>query len=369
MSTKPIQKQEFKTKEERLAALRVKANATNKSLGLQGMTRASDLLPWKRASFGVKELDDFTGGGLIHGAFVTVWGGPGCGKTTLAYKTVAQAQKEGKICYWIALEPLDVIRAQQFGVNLDELQVGQFPQAEQCLDTIIDLARSKLVDVIILDSIHSMSPKDEQENKGGVKSIADNTMGLLARKLSIFFPQAADPIKRAEIAVMLIGQTRMNIGFISFEKLSGGNALLHNSRLTIRERRGATDDAPKRVTYEETGELDVKGNQKKKKVESVIGFPAVFKLDKVQVSGSKPELSVLSIPYYFESGYDLPQFIKDEEAAVEAASKGSENITLVGEPLDPRKPIPEDVLKAAEIFVSEPQKTRKRGRSAKKLKG
>lgn len=326
MVTKPIVKQEFTTKEERLKALRAKGNAFNKSLGIKGVQWASDLAPRKRASFDVPELDEITGGGLIHGAFVTVWGGPGCGKTTLAYKACARAQKEGKIVYWIALEPFDAERAEQFGVNLEELMVGQFPQAEQCLDTIISYAKDKLVDVIILDSIHSMSPKAEQENSKGEKSTADNSIGLLARKLSQFFPMALDAIKRSEIAVMLIGQTRMAIGFICFEHLSGGNALLHNSRLTIRMRRGASDDSPKQITYEETEELDSKGNKKKKKIEKIIGFPAVFKLDKVQVTGSKPEGSMMTVPYYYESGFDLPQFIKDENAEIEKSLVKTEEV-------------------------------------------
>ena len=343
MATKPVVKQEFANKAERLAALRSKVAGTNKALGIKGVQLASSLAPKDRASFGVKELDEMTGGGLVHGAFVTVWGGPGSGKTTLAYKTAAQAQKEGKIVYWIALENFDAERAAQFGVKLDELMVGQFPQAEMCLDTIIAYAREKLVDVIILDSIHSMSPKAEQENSKGEKSTADNSMGLLARKLSQFFPMAIDPIKRSNIAVMLIGQTRMSIGFISFEHLSGGNALLHNSRMTMRMRRGAADDAPKKISYIEDGE-------KKKKVEETIGFNCVCKLDKVQVTGSKPEGSITAVPYYYESGFELPQFIKDENADIEKSTQGN-NV--------------EEASQVPETKITEPS-ILKRNRSAKK---
>lgn len=344
MATKPVVKQEFANKAERLAALRSKVAGTNKALGIKGVQLASSLAPKDRASFGVKELDEMTGGGLVHGAFVTVWGGPGSGKTTLAYKTAAQAQKDGKIVYWIALENFDAERAAQFGVKLDELMVGQFPQAEMCLDTIIAYAREKLVDVIILDSIHSMSPKAEQENSKGEKSTADNSMGLLARKLSQFFPMAIDPIKRSNIAVMLIGQTRMSIGFISFEHLSGGNALLHNSRMTMRMRRGAADDAPKKISYIEDGE-------KKKKVEETIGFNCVCKLDKVQVTGSKPEGSVTAVPYYYESGFELPQFIQDENKEIEKSTQGNN--------------VEEEASQVPETKITEPS-ILKRNRSAKK---
>jgi hypothetical protein len=48
---KPIVKQEYASKEERLAALRAKGRALNKKLGIEGIQVASDLVPVKRASF------------------------------------------------------------------------------------------------------------------------------------------------------------------------------------------------------------------------------------------------------------------------------------------------------------------------------
>ena len=207
------------------------------------------------------------------------------------------------------MEPIDTERAQQFGVNLDELQIGRFPQAEMALDTIVDYARNKLVDVIILDSIHSLAPKGMQENSKGEKSLSEETMAILARKLSEFFKVAADPIKRSEVAVLLIGQTRMQVGFISIETLTGGNALHHAAKLIIRQRRGPKDSAPrKQIT-----------NDKGKKEEIITGFETIYKLDKVQVSGSKTEGSLLSLPYYYETGFDTPQYILDENKEIDEA--------------------------------------------------
>lgn len=305
---KPIEKQEYKNKEERLAALRNSGRQLNKKLGIEGITVASDLVAWKRAAFGIPELDDMIGGGIPHGNFTTIWGGPGSGKTSCAYKLAATAQKEGKIVYWIALEPFDAVRAAQFGVNLDELMIGQFPQAEQALDTIIKYAQDKLVDVIILDSIHSLAPKAMQENSKGDKSLGDETMALLARKLSEFFKWSIDPIKRSEVAVLLIGQTRMQVGFISIEALTGGNALHHYSKLIIRQRRGAKDEAPSR-------KVDGK--------DEITGFNCVFKLDKVQVPKSKVEGTIMARPYYYETGFDLPLYLKEENAEIEKSTCGN----------------------------------------------
>jgi RecA/RadA recombinase len=354
---KPVQRQEYATKEERLAALRAKGRDLNKKLGIEVISVASDLTPIQKASFGIPELDALTGGGIPHGNFTVLWGSPGCAKTSTAFKLVSTAQKAGKIVYYLALEPIDTIRAQQFGVNLDELQIGKFPQAEMALDTIIDYARNKLVDVIVLDSIHSLAPKGMQENSKGEKSLSEETISILARKLSEFFKVAADPIKRANIAVLLIGQTRTQIGFISIEALTGGNALHHAAKLIIRQRRGAKDEAPRAIVE----------NDKGKKEEVIIGFSTVYKLDKVQVSGSKTEGSVLALPYYYETGFEEPQSIIEEkkeiaEALGEKDTCGN-NTEEESAPLDYSKSIPPEVLKKAEVFTSELKK--KRGRPKK----
>jgi len=226
-----------------------------------------------------------------------------------------KAQKDGKLVAWIALEPFPKDRAVLFGINLDEMPIIQCPQAEQSLDIIVDYARNKLVDVIILDSIHSLAPKGMQENSKGEKSLSEETMAILARKLSEFFKVAIDPVKRSNMAVLLIGQTRIKLGIVCLDDLTGGNALKHNSRLTIHTRRGAKDDSPTRSYKDEEG----------KKKEEIIGFPCVLKLDKVQVSGSQPELSVLNVPYYYESGFDLPKEIKERVAQEEAEIKAQES--------------------------------------------
>ena len=211
---------------------------------------------------------------------------------------------------WAALERFDKERAKQYGVNLDELQLLQFPKAEGVLDTLIAYARDKIVDVFILDSIHNLAPKKIQEDKHGIKSLEDNNMAVLPLKLAEFFPIASDPVKRSEMAVLLIGQTRkVGLGtVVVLDGLTGGYALKHGSRMTIHIRRGAKDDSPIQSYKDEEG----------KKKEKIVGFPCVLKLDKVQVSGSQPELTILNIPFYFESGFDLPNDLKETIAQEEA---------------------------------------------------
>lgn len=218
-----------------------------------------------------------------------------CGKTTLVYNMIAEAQKKGLTVCLMALEGFDAERAKLFGVDLELLIVARFPKAEQSLDTLIKLSKDKVVDLIIVDSIHSMAPKGElEEGKAGKeKSTEADTMALLARKLSQFFRMATDPVYRGNVAVLLIGQTRTNVGFIAFEQLSGGNALKHSAKLIMHLRRGQKADAPVERFKDDEG----------KRQEIIVGFDTCFKLEKVQVPNTAPEGSSANIPFYYEKGF------------------------------------------------------------------
>jgi recombination protein RecA len=238
-----------------------------------------------RIPFKSKELNRVTGGGVPCGRFSVIWGSKGSAKTTNCYDLVANAQKMGKTCLWIDFErSFDPIWAASQGVVVEELVVAPaFENAEQAMDMIIKLTKSKAIDLIIIDSIQGLSPVGEQETKKGVeKSLADDTMALLARKLSQFFRVSAGTVAESDCTVVLIGQTRMDLGgFITLEKLSGGNALEHWSSLTIHVRRGKAADAP--TASEEVEEEDEDGNVKKKKKIKPIGIDMVARVDKSKV--------------------------------------------------------------------------------------
>jgi RecA/RadA recombinase len=319
---KPVQELETANNEERLALLKKAAREINTDLGVETLHFGNDLRQVKKIPFGFESIDEFLGGGIPYGNFFTLWGSPGCGKSTLAHMLTASAQKQGKLAYYIALEPYDQSRARQFGVNTDHVLIGEFPQAEQSLDTIIEFSKKKLVDLIILDSVHSLSPKGEQEDKKGEKSVGDDTMALLARKLSQFFRMAIDPVKRGNVAVLLIGQTRIGLnGIFAIEQLSGGNALHHYSKGIVHMRKGQKADAP--AEKRETGETTKSGNKAYESVQ--IGFDCVLKVDKCQIEGMPSEGSAIHLPYYYESGFYLPEHVKEEiekeESEIKAQGK------------------------------------------------
>ncbi len=324
--TKLIVKPTFKTPEEKQEYIELQMKEMNKKYGMDVIHTGDEEKSIGKIPFGIPELDDLMGGGLAKGRFTVFWGASKSGKSSAAYYITSNAQKLGLKVYYIALEPFDKERAELFGVDLspeckNKIIIGHFPIAEQSLDSITDFARKELIDVIILDSIHSLSPKREQEEKSGEKkSLEKENMALLAMKLSTWFKIVNDPIQRSKVAILLIGQTRTDIGgFIALEKLTGGNALHHYGRLIAHFRRGKGSDAPTKkekitkIIMNEDDEEEIKTVTE----ERVIGFNCVIKLDKVQIQGAKPEGSEINIPYYFESGFDKP---KDKEAvtAIEA---------------------------------------------------
>jgi recombination protein RecA len=266
---------------------------------------ANKELPKESIPFYNKYLDPFLGGGGIYGNYVIFWGTEGVGKTTLAFLQIASIQKQGKIACYIDLEhTLDLERAKLFGVNPDELVLIENAEtAEQAMDIVITLAKSKTIDLIVIDSIQAMTPKEENvEGKAEkTRSMEEAEIAALAKKMGKFLRRTASSIYKAKCSVILIGQARTGgIGtFITRDELTGGRAIKFWSMLTVYLRKGQGSDAPtERI---ETEDLDEKG--KKIKETKKVGFDCVLIINKTKKGNSKPELSELHLPYYFSKGF------------------------------------------------------------------
>ena len=261
--------------EEKKTILKREVALLNKKHGKEVVSFGWDKV-LERIPFKSKQLNDITGGGVPCGRFSVLWGSKGSAKTTNCYDLVANAQKMGKTCLWMDFErSFDPVWAAKQGVIVDDLLMAPaFDNAEEAMDIVIGLTKKKAIDVIVIDSIQGLSPIGEQETKKGVeRSMADDTMALLARKLSQFFRISAGSIAQADCTVVLIGQTRMDLGgYITLEKLSGGNALEHWSSLTIHIRRGPKADAP---TKKEEGK------------DIVDGFCMVARVDKSKIGADE----------------------------------------------------------------------------------
>jgi recombination protein RecA len=107
-------------------------------------------------------------GGLPRGRIIEVFGPESSGKTTLALHVVAEAQKAGGIAAFVDAEhALDPEYAKRIGVKLAELLISQPDTGEQALDIVESLVRSGNVDIIVIDSVAALTPKDEIEGEMG----------------------------------------------------------------------------------------------------------------------------------------------------------------------------------------------------------
>lgn len=342
----------------------------NKKMG-KGFVEFAETSPEKEViSFGIKELDKFFGGGVPRRKFTVDFGGEDTGKSTRALHLTANAQKTGNICCYIDLErKFSKERAVQLGVNVEELVLIQTAKtAEAAMDAIRMLAQDKVVDLIVLDSIQSLSPKGEQETKKGKeKSIEDDEVALLARKLGKFFRVVSPDIFRANIAVYLIGQVRQNLGgFFAFADLSGGNALKHYMSLCTFSRKGQKADFPVEKKKVELKTPD--GEIHKKTITEVIGFDCVIKMVKSHIGDSAREGQTIHIPFYFQTGFISPKLEGDEPLSNHHPMEvfdGENNILKESEEYELTKdetikietPKPEDIVK---------EKPKKRGRGRPK---
>jgi protein RecA len=241
-------------------------------------------------STGLSFLDNYLGGGIKRGTHTILWGDYSTGKTSLALQIIGNAQKEGKLCAYINLEkPVDQERFEAMGVNLKELiRADCTKNAEQALTIIKTLCKEKVIDLIVIDSIQSLSPKAENENKGKERELDEKTMAELARTMSEFCRRVNPDVYKAKAGIIWIGQLRTNIGsFYSGAILSGGNAIKFYAYQIVFMRKGQQTDAPcqKFKTYW----LDPEGKLRYETVSEAIGHDCVLRMDKTNSSKSVKE--------------------------------------------------------------------------------
>lgn len=214
-------------KEDRLTALRIAMEQIDRQFGAGSIMKLGQAEYNKDISViptGAINLDIALGvGGFPKGRIIEIYGPEASGKTTLALHVIAEAQRLGGNAAFIDAEhALDPQRAQNIGVNIDELLLSQPDTGEQALEIADTLIRSGGVDVIVVDSVAALVPKSELEGEMG-----DAVVGLQARLMSQALRKLAGAINKSKCMLIFTNQLREKIGvmFGNPETTSGGRAL------------------------------------------------------------------------------------------------------------------------------------------------
>ncbi|MFB3094996.1 MAG: recombinase RecA [Candidatus Acidiferrales bacterium] len=198
----------------------------------------SALVPVTVISTGCLSLDAALGvGGMPRGRVIEIFGPEAGGKTTLALHVIAEAQKKGGMAAFIDAEhALDAVYARKLGVDVDNLLVSQPNSGDEALEIAQTLIQSSAVDVVVVDSVAALVPKQELEGDMG-----DPQMGLQARLMSQAMRKLKALVNKSQTCLIFINQLRMKIGvmFGNPETTPGGRALRFYADVRVDIRRVA----------------------------------------------------------------------------------------------------------------------------------
>lgn len=174
-------------------------------------------------------------GGVPRGRVVEIYGPESSGKTTVALHMISEVQKRGGIAGFIDAEhALDPVYARNIGVDIDELYISQPDSGDQALEIAETMARSGAMDIIVIDSVAALVPKQEIEGDMG-----DSHVGLQARLMSQALRKLTPVISKSNCVVIFINQLREKVGvmFGNPETTTGGRALKFYASIRMDVRR------------------------------------------------------------------------------------------------------------------------------------
>lgn len=258
---------------------------------------------YKAIPTGHDDLDDvITKGakGIFLGGIVEIFGTPGSGKTSLAMRTIGNAQKlDPRMCGWVDAESgFSPDLAEVNGVDLDNLIMPDltdlktpgkmdFPTSGEVMDMVFDMIMTGAFSMVVVDSVAGMMPmrvlaEDYDPNKPGVAEVA--------RVLSEHLPRLSKACMKHNSTVIFINQLRAKPGDMwNPETTPGGWALPFFSDQRIRVEKIMSLKGQVIVT-----QLNDLGEEE----ENVIGHYARTKV--IKTKQNKPPQEVLEIPIYYE---------------------------------------------------------------------
>ncbi len=139
-----------------------------------------------RLQTGIKELDRVLGGGIVPGGLMLIGGDPGIGKSTLLLQVCAHLAASHLILYVSGEESARQIRlrATRLGVDTDSLYI----LCENDIDTILAAVESIRPDVLIIDSIQTMTLSEVASGAGSVTQVRECTSAIMRACKAVDLP-------------------------------------------------------------------------------------------------------------------------------------------------------------------------------------
>ncbi len=153
--------------------------ASQKKTGISYAEKFSELaLPtYLRSKTGMSELDRVLGGGLVASSVVLLSGEPGIGKSTLLLQISANLAKSRTVLYVSGEESKGQLklRAERLKVVADSLYL----LTETDIDAVLDECQQMKPDVIIIDSIQTISSMRFSSAPGTITQVREGAMSLI----------------------------------------------------------------------------------------------------------------------------------------------------------------------------------------------
>lgn len=193
------------------------------------LRRASSLARFLHIPTGIFTLDMGLFGGVARSLISMVYGWESSGKSTQAWRLIAQAQRlfpDQDVVLIDAEGTFDPQWARIQGVDVNRLIISQPDNGEQAVDVARTVICAKEVSLVVVDSLAALMPGKEM-----AKSAEDEVVAMQARLIGRFVRTVSqsliDERKRNHFpAVLLINQFRNKIQMMGDPRtLPGGNAL------------------------------------------------------------------------------------------------------------------------------------------------
>lgn len=135
-----------------------------------------ELAEQPRISTGGAELDRVLGGGIVPGSLILIGGEPGIGKSTLVLQTVLRMSRS-KVLYVSGEESVQQLKLRAERISGDNQQAWFV--SETSLEEIFVHAAAIKPDLLIIDSIQTVSTELAESSPGSVTQVRESAASLL----------------------------------------------------------------------------------------------------------------------------------------------------------------------------------------------